>query len=339
MSVDLTMMSDLVTPWAIRVVATLRVADAMDRGHRRLEALAKECGAQPDPLRRVLRYLVRRGLFAEPEPDHFALRPPGELLREHAPFSMRAWFDLDGMGGRMDQAFSGLLHTVRTGEAAYPKVHGRTLWEDTGEDPALGRSYAALMAEHSRWSAPELARAYEFPEQGHLVDVGGGSGSLLCALLPTRPALHATLIDLPVAAEAARAAFLRAGISDRVEVQARSFFEPLPAAADLYVLGWVLHDWSDDEALQILTRCADAACRRRGGAARVLVAEHLFVEDRRATMSAAMDLRLLALFGGRERTPAQLDELIARANMRVVGRHSTGGGIHLVTCAPDGADR
>lgn len=327
--VDLAALADLVTPWAIRVAATLRLADHITAGHTALPDLARAAGADPDALRRMLRVLTGRGVFSEPAEDTYALTPAAELLKDSGAFGLRAWYDLDGMGGRMDQAFGRLLDTVRTGEPAYPLVHGRSLWQDTLDDPALARSYADLMAAHTRFAAPEVVAAYAWPERGHVVDVGGGSGSLLARLLTARPALRGTLLDLPEAAEEAHKALSAAGLGTRASVHPGSFFDPLPAGADLYLLTWVLHDWSDEEAERILRRCAEAA----GEDGRVLVVENLATDGRRADVAAAMDLRLLVLFGGRERTPRQLDDLVTRAGLRVTGRHVTGTGIHVVTCA------
>ncbi|MET9970160.1 methyltransferase [Streptomyces sp. NPDC006356] len=329
--VDLTALADLVTPWAIRVAATLRLADHIAAGHTRLPDLARASGADADALRRLLRVLTGRGVFAEPEQDTYALTQAAGLLKDSGPFGLRAWFDLEGMGGRMDQAFGGLLHTVRTGEPAYPVMHGRSLWQDTLDDPELARSYADLMAAHTTFAAPEVVAAHPWPETGHVIDVGGGSGSLLARLLTARPGLRGTLLDLPEAAEEGRRALGAAGLADRASVHPGSFFDPLPAGADLYLLTWVLHDWSDDEAVRILRRCAEAA---REGEGRILIVENLVTEGRRADVAAAMDLRLLVLFGGRERTPRQLDEVIVRAGLRVTGRRVTGTGIHLVSCAP-----
>ncbi|WP_425336478.1 methyltransferase [Streptomyces afghaniensis] len=115
-----------------------------------------------------------------------------------------------------------------------------------------------------------------------------------------------------------------------------SFFDPLPAGADLYLLTWVLHDWNDDDALRILRRCAEAAADTGKGGGEILVVENLVTDGRRADVAAAMDLRLLVLFGGRERIPGQLDDLVSRAGLRVTGRRVTGTGIHLVSCAPTG---
>ncbi|MBX9396601.1 methyltransferase [Streptomyces sp. TRM72054] len=330
--VDLAALADVVTPWAIRVAATLRLADHIAEGHTALPDLARAAGADPDALRRMLRVLTGRGVFAEPAEDTYALTPAAELLKDSGAFGLRAWYDLDGMGGRMDQAFGRLLDTVRTGEPAYPLVHGRSLWQDTLEDPELALSYADLMAAHTTFAAPEVVAAYTWPERGHVVDVGGGSGSLLTRLLTARPELRGTLLDLPQAAEEARRALAAAGLGERASVHPGSFFDPLPAGADLYLLTWVLHDWNDADALRILRRCAEAAAD--GG--EILIVENLVTEGCRADVAAAMDLRLLVLFGGRERTPGQLDDLVGRAGLRVTGRRVTGTGIHLVSCAPAG---
>lgn len=330
--VDLAALADLVTPWAIRAAATLRLADHIAAGHTALPDLARAAGADADALRRMLRVLTGHGVFAEPEEDVYALTPAAELLKGSGAFGLRAWFDLDGMGGRMDQAFGRLLDTVRTGEPAYPLVHGRPLWQDTLENPRLARSYADLMAAHTRFAAPEVVAARVWPERGHVIDVGGGSGSLLTRLLTARPGLRGTLLDLPEAAEQAGRVLAAAGLGERASVHPGSFFDPLPAGADLYLLTWVLHDWNDDDALRILRRCAEAAAD--GG--EILVVENLVTEGRRADVAAAMDLRLLVLFGGRERTPRQLDDLVSRAGLRVTGRRVTGTGIHLVSCAHAG---
>ncbi|GAB2971381.1 methyltransferase [Streptomyces pseudoechinosporeus] len=329
--VDLNALADLITPWAIRVAATLRLADHIAAGHTELTDLARAAGADADALRRMLRVLTGRGVFAEPREDTYALTPAAELLKGDGAFGLRAWFDLEGMGGRMDQAFGGLLDTVRTGQPAYPLVHGRSLWQDTIEDPELARSYAELMAAHTTFAAPEVVTAHPWPEHGHVVDVGGGSGSLLMRLLKARPGLRGTLLDLPEAAEEARSALAAAGLGERASVHPGSFFDPLPTGADLYLLTWVLHDWNDDDAVRILRRCAEATA---DGSGEILIVENLVTDGRRADVAAAMDLRLLVLFGGRERTPRQLDDLMSRAGLRATGRRVTGTGIHLVTCAP-----
>ncbi|WP_067463332.1 methyltransferase [Nocardia amamiensis] len=297
--------SDLVTPMAIRVVATLRIADLIADGIHAVDDLAHRTSADTDALHRLLRYLACRGLFTETAPGRFDLTDTAAPLRSDHPLAMRDWFDLDGAGGRMDRAFSALLEVVRTGTPGYPIVHGRSLWEDTDD------SYNALMGKHTRFAVPTVINGYPWHRVRSVVDVGGGAGALLCGLAKAQPALNGTLIDLPDAAEAARRAFDEAGISHRCTAIAGDFFEPLPAGADVYLLTWVLHDWPDTDAQRILRRCADAA----GPHGRVVIVENLHTGER-PEIATAMDLRLLVLFGGRERTLGQLDALAGAAGLR-----------------------
>ncbi|MEU2035429.1 methyltransferase [Nocardia amamiensis] len=297
--------ADLVTPWAIRVAATLRIADLIADGICTVPDLAAKAGADTDALHRLLRYLACRGVFTESEPGRFGLTESAELLRSEHPLAMRDWFDLEGAGGRMDRAFTALLEVVRTGDPGYPVVHGRSLWEDTDD------SYNELMGKHTRFTVPSVVEGYAWDEVRTVVDVGGGSGTVLRALALAHPRLSGTVVDLPDAARAAAESFATAGLSSRCAAVAGDFFQPLPAGADVYLLTWVLHDWPEADAERILARCAEAA----GSQGRVVVVENLD-SGTRPEVATAMDLRLLVLFGGRERTPAQLDDRAAAAGLR-----------------------
>ncbi|MCZ4556790.1 methyltransferase [Rhodococcus maanshanensis] len=300
--------SDLVTPMAIRVAATLRLADLIAGGVCAVGELAEQSGADTDALHRLLRYLACRGLFTEISSGRYALNDSAAMLRSDHPLAMRDWFDLDGAGGRMDRAFTALLDVVRTGQPGYPVVHGRSLWEDADD------SYNTLMGKHTTFVVPTVVHGYPWDRVDSVVDVGGGSGSLLCGLAAAYPGLTGTLIDLPAAADAARGAFAAAGLSSRCTAIDGDFFQPLPSGAQVYLLTWVLHDWPDADAGNILRRCADAA----GEHGRVIVVENLDSGER-PEVTTAMDLRLLVLFGGRERTPQQLDDLAAAAALHRVG--------------------
>lgn len=151
-----------------------------------------------------------------------------------------------------------------------------------------------------------------------MVDVGGGNGALLAAMLREHPALRGTVLDLPGAADAARTALTAAGLADRTEVVAGSFFDPLPAGAGGYLLSAVLHDWDDQAARAILRRCAQAA----GTHGRVLVVEKIGADGE--SLRTGMDLRVLAYFGGRERGVAELAALAAASGLSVAAVHPAG---------------
>jgi len=301
--------ADLVTPMAIRVAATLRLADHITAGTRTTGALAAAVDADPDTLGRLLGHLVTAGVVAPAEAGSYRLTALGEQLRDDDPGGVRAWIDLEGAVGRADLCFVQLLHTVRTGEPAFPRHFGRPYWDDLAADPVLAASFDALMGARLVADAPAVAVGYPWGTLGHLVDVGGGNGSLLIAILRAHDDLRGTVLDLPGPVTRAEQAIAAAGLGHRAGTQAGSFFDALPAGAGGYLLSGVIHDWPDEDALRILQRCADAAAET----GKVLV-----MEDRSGgTLSTEGDLRMLAYVRGRERTLDQLGELARSAGLQV----------------------
>lgn len=301
-------MADLFTPMALRVAATLRLPDYVAAGADSVSALATQVGADRDALARLVAHLVTVGVLAEDGTGELSLTELGEQLRSDHPADGQSWLDINGAVGRGDLSALHLLETVRTGRPAYPLMYGAGYWEDLGANPELSQSLDHLMESRLRFEAPALAAGIDWGELGHVVDVGGGNGTLLAAILSAHPNLRGTLIELPGPAAQARDVLAGAGVSDRCEVVAGSFFEPLPAGAGGYLLSGVLHNWDDEHALAILRRCAEAA--RRSG--RVLVVQDLVASG----PSTEMDLRMLVYMGGRERTPAELEALAVRAGLR-----------------------
>lgn len=307
---ELWAMAQLSTPMAVRVAATLRVADHIAAGLRTARELAPVVRADPDALERLLSYLAVRGVFDRDEGGRFSLTGLGEALREDHPAGKRALLDIDGLG-RAELSFIRLLHSARTGQAAFPEQFGRTFWQDLAADPRRATAFDQWMAVNIERRLPDLVDGYDWASLGSIVDVGGGDGSLLIALLTRYRRLRGTLLDLAGAADAARQALDAAGLADRSTVVAGSFFDPLPAGADGYLLSWILHDWADEPARQILRRCAQAAGKR----GRVIVAESIRPDGR--SPHTGMDLRMLAFFGGKERGVAELGALAADAGLRV----------------------
>jgi hypothetical protein len=312
MAEDLWDAADLVTPMAIRVAATLRLADHIAAGSRTAEALARATATDPAALSRLMAHLVAAGILT---PDH-ELTTLGERLRDDHPAGDRAWLDITGAVGRAELAFVHLLHSVRTGEPAFPLQYGRPYWDDVAADPDRSASFDALMGSRLVADAPLVAAAYPWGDLGHVVDVGGGRGDLLIAILRAHEKLRGTVLDLPGPAAAAEQALAAAGLADRAGVHAGSFFDPVPPGAGGYLLSGVLHDWNDAQAGRILGRRAEA-----GG--RVLVVDHFFDEP-----DTAGDLRMLCYVGGRERTLDEVAGLAAAAGLRLSG--TTPAGTRLV---------
>jgi hypothetical protein len=311
-------MADLVKPMAVRVAATLRIADQIARGLRTAPELAMAVDADADALSRVLRHLTTEGVLRRDDSGRYALTELGDALRDDHPSGLRARLDIEGALGRADLSFVHLLHTVRTGEPAFPAQFGRSFWEDLSSDEGRSTSYAGQMgADVSAW-APAIVSAYDWRSLGHVVDVGGGDGTLLIALLSEYPTLRGTVIELPAPADAARNALRAAGFADRAEVVTGSFFDPLPPGAGGYVLSAIIHNWDDEAARAILRRCGEAA----GAGGRIFVVEKIGADGE--SPRTEMDLRVLAYFGGRERGLADLTALAADAGLRVAAVHEAG---------------
>jgi hypothetical protein len=321
---------DLVTPMALRVAATLRLADFMpddgaDQGAD-LADLAERAGADPEALARMLRHLVQHGVFTEPQPGQFAANQTAAMLRAGQPGAV--WLDLDGFGGRMDLAFTGLAHTVRTGEPAWEQVFGQPFWAYLDANPAIGASFDATMAVDAGSAA--VADGYDWTTVRHVADIGGGTGLLIAEVLRRHPRLQGTLAELPETAARAREYLTGLGLEGRCEVVGQSFFDPLPTGADAYLLSRVIHDWDDAAAIAILRRCAEAA----GSDGRVLVIESHAAADGDFAAFAEMNLRMLVLAGGRERTIEHYSALATAAGLQVSAVHDITERHVIIECVP-----
>lgn len=312
-------LADLATPMAVRVAATLRVADHIVAGRSTAQAIAEAAGVDGPTLERVLRHLVTAGVFTRDQTSaEFGLTEVGRQLRDEDPQRVRAWLDLDGAIGRADLCFVELLHTVRTGEPAFPVRYGASFWDDLAADEARSESFDELMGQHVSTDNHEVADAFDWGSLGWVVDVGGGNGALLCSLLRRHPALRGTVLDLAGPAASARKTLQDNGFADRADVLTGSFFDPIPPGAGGYLLSFVIHDWNDDDARAILRRCAEAA----GPDGRVFVIEAPGGDGE--SPSTEMDLRMLTYVNGKERGLAEYAALAADVGLGVVAVHPAG---------------
>ncbi|MFF7651764.1 methyltransferase [Streptomyces sp. NPDC007983] len=262
--------ADLVTPMSVRVAATLRLADHIAAGTRTTKELAATVDADQDTLARLLDHLVTAGVLSHEATGTYGLTDLGDHLRDDHPDAIRAWFDMEGAIGHADLCFVELLHTVRTGEPAFPRRYDRTFWEELSADDRRAESFDALMGARLVAEAPAVAAAYPWDSLGHVVDVGGGDGSLLIAILRAHGDLRGTVVDLAGPAARAERAIAEAGLAHRAEAETGSFFDALPPGAGGYVLSSILHNWDDASAARIVRRCAEAA----SGTGKVLVVDH-----------------------------------------------------------------
>jgi hypothetical protein len=296
------------------VAAKLGVADALAKGPRTAASIAQQVGAQPEPLRRVLRALASQGVFAEDAKGRFRLTPLAETLRSDRPGSLRDFARML-LADYNWQAWAALEHGVVTGELPFDHVHGLPAFAYLAQHPEQEAGFAKSMASISGTENDAVARAYPFGKLGRLVDVGGAHGHLLATILRRHKKLRGVLYDQPqVVAAAAQSGFLSApALAGRAEVRAGSFFESVPAGADAYLMKYILHDWTDAQCLQILGHCRDAMAD--GG--RVLAVDHVIPKGNGPDWSKLLDINMLVVPGGKERTREEFRELFARAGLRL----------------------
>jgi SAM-dependent methyltransferase len=305
---------------AVGVAARLGVADELVAGPRSSDDLARAVGAQPQALYRLLRLLASIGVFRQEAPGRFALAPLGETLRSDAPDSVRNFAITETAFGHW-QPWGRLLDSVRTGRPMAQETLGGELFDWYGQHPDEAAFFTAAMGNLSALAAGELVRVYDVSAARTVVDVGGAHGMLLGAILQANPAARGILFDLPHVIATAASSIEAQGLGGRCELVSGDFFEVVPEGADLHVLKQIVHDWDDERAARLLTSC-HRALRPDG---KLLLVEMVVPEDNRPDLAQAMDLNMLVVLGGRERTGEEYRKLLASVGFRmehVLATHS-----------------
>lgn len=285
-------------------VTNFKVADALGDTPRTAAELAADTGADPGALRRMLRLLAAHGVFAC-SGDRFAHTAASQLLRADHPHSMRGFVAIYGTP-TVAEHLGYFDYTLQTGTPAPCKVNQGGFFALLQADPELGRLFNAAMASKARLQIAGITAAYDFSARGVIADIGGGLGHLLQAVLAAAPRATGVLFDLPPVIEHAAAA-------DRLRLRAGDFFtDPLPAA-DTYLIMDVIHDWDDDQATALLSAVRKAAQPQ----ARVLVIETILADVPGPDWSKIMDVVMLWIAGGRQRTRSEHDQLLDRAGFRL----------------------
>lgn len=299
---------------AVHVAAKLGIADLLADGPKAPDMLATATGAHGPTLQRLLRSLASLGVFAEQPDGRFGLTPLAEGLRRDVEGSLRDYAVMMGDEWHW-RAWGELLHSVRTGEPAFEHAHGRPLFDYLTDHPAAGQVFDDAMTSRTRQEVRVVTAAYDWPASGTIVDVGGGRGALLAAILDARLGARGVLFDLPHVVEAARTGPLEPLVVDgRCGLAAGSFFAQVPAGGDLYLLKRVIHDWDDERAAVILGCCRQAM----GSRGRLLVIEHVLPPGNEPSWGKLLDLQMLVLtHGGRERDEAGFRGLLASAGLRL----------------------
>ncbi len=292
---------------AVGVVARLGVPDQLVAGPRSTAELAQAVNADATALGRVLRLLASIGVLAEPEPGAYTLTPLGQTLRSDVPGSLRDFAIAETAYGHW-QPWGRLLESVQTGAPQPRAALGMELWEWYGQHPDEAAYFSRAMGNLAALAAHELVRLYDFSTARVVVDVGGAYGELLTTVLEAHPRLQGVLLDLPHVTAEADAVLAARGVRDRCTVVGGDFFAAVPAG-DVLLLKQIVHDWDDAHAVQLLRRCREALAPD----GRMLLVEMVLPADNQPSPAQPMDLNMLVMLGGRERTEAEYRALLADA--------------------------
>jgi SAM-dependent methyltransferase len=298
---------------ALYVAAKLGVADYLEAGPRSLAELAALTQTDPAALARILRCLVRFDALRQQEDETYVLTDRGDDLRKAAANSIRAWALVQGEEWTW-QPWGALLHTVRTGQPAFEHTYGTGRFAYFQQHPQIAAQFDAAMHCATRLDTQAVVDAYDFSGAHQVVDVGGGKGVLLQAILDRCPHVRGVLFDQPEVIERARPSLLESPAAARCELVGGDFFDRVPAGADVYLLANVLHDWDDARGVDILRACRRAM---RPGA-RLLIVEHVLGEGRRPEDVEWVDMHMLVMYrGGRQRSLTDFGAMLRAAGLDV----------------------
>ncbi|MDX6457330.1 MAG: hypothetical protein QOJ51_223 [Acidobacteriaceae bacterium] len=305
---------------ALAVAAELELADLLAAGPLHTDVLASRTKTHSPTLLRLLGALETLGVFSQVSPFVFANTPASECLRRNVPNTQWAWVRAQlSVGGGVYEGWSGLGGSIKTGDTAFDQVLGCGFWEYYRRNPEAGAIFNEAMRLIGKHNSPEIARAYDWSRFPVIADIGGGTGSLLVDILDAYPSCRAILYDQPKVVQET--------ISHvRLEPVGGDFFQSVPPGADAYILRWIIHDWSEAEAGTILGKIREAM---KPGA-RLLLLEELIPETPEFVPGKWIDLLMLAITGGRERTEKEYRELLSAAHFELEEVVPTAGPLSIL---------
>ena len=309
----------------IFVAAKLKIADLLRDGEKSVEELADATSTHSQTLYRILRSLASLGVFKETAVRVFAMTPMAESLRSDHKDSVRALATFFGSEWH-NSAWSHLLHNVQTGECAFESVFKTNVFNYLNENPEEGEEFNDAMSSFSRLKASNIVEAYDFSNFESLVDVGGGHGTLLKSILKPNPHLKGILFDMPSVVEGAAHLLEAEGLNRQCKIQGGDFFNSVPRGADAYILKNIIHDWSDEMAGKILRNCRESMVP--GG--KVLLAEAVIPDGNNPSTVKLMDIEMMVIPGGIERTEGEYQILFSKAGLKLNRIIPTGAEISII---------
>ncbi|HEX5885480.1 MAG TPA: methyltransferase [Pyrinomonadaceae bacterium] len=297
---------------AVYVIARLGIPDLLKSGPKTAEELASATKMHAPSLYRILRALASVGVVTQ-EDKRFALTPLSETLVTSAPGSLR-WFAVSELGQEHYPAWGNLMHSVKTGEIAFDNLFGVDIWKYFQQNPEDGAVFNDSMSSVTAATNEAITSLYDFSGFKKLVDVGGGHGGLITSILKSNPQLKGILFDASEVIEGARAKIEAAGVADRCETVAGDFFKAVPEGGDAYIMKWIIHDWDDERAIRILNNVRN----QMPSNGRVILVDCVVPETDEPHFSKFIDLNMLVMTGGKERTAKEFQELLAAAGLKLL---------------------
>src|SRR5215475_2588238 len=287
---------------AIYVAAKLGLADLVKDSPKTANELARLTGTHSPSLYRALRALASVGVFTDDGQGRFAQTPLSETLRSDTPGSLRALAMVE-LGQEHYLAWGNLMHSVKTGEIAFDNLFKQSVWEYYARNPEDARNFNESMRGLSVMINAAVIKAYDFSGVDKIVDVAGGTGGLIGAILGAHPRMRGVLFDLPHVIAEAGPMLDAAGVRDRCATAAGDFFGSVPEGGDVYAMKWIIHDWDDEKATSILKNI-HRAMNEKG---KLLLVEMVIPKGDQSDLSKLMDLEMMVMTGGRERTEAEFN--------------------------------
>lgn len=313
---------------AIYVAAKLRIADLLKDGPKTAEQLAELTQVNSDSLYRLLRALASLGIFTETTPHSFGLNSTAEFLRSDVPGSVCAMAIM--LGEEHYSAWGNLMHSVKTGGSAFEATFGKTLFDYLAVTPSASETFNQAMTSFASQSL-DVANSHDFSQYERIIDVGGGHGILLTAILKTYPNLKGDIFDLPHTVEGVKDG-LDPAVHDRCQTIGGSFFDSVPDGYDAYILSNVIHDWNDENCDKILASCHKAIAPGK----KLLMVEQLVPPGDQFAFSKLLDLNMLILtVGGRERTEDEYRSLLAKSGFTLTNITALPSGKHIIEATRD----
>ena len=313
---------------AVYVAAKLGISDLLHKEPQTAEQLAKTVNVQPGPLFRVLRALASVGVYQQQPDGRFALTPKAEGLRSDVPHSQRALAIMSGE--EHFKAWGELLYSVQTGKTAFEHLYGEPIFDYLSKHAEQAAVFdAAMVSVHGR-ETPAMVAAYDFSPFGTVADIGGGNGSLLRGVLAKYPRVRGMLCDLPGVIERATPLINAEGLAGRIQTVPTNFFEAIPPGADAYLMRHIIHDWNDEQCQTILQNIRKVISPE----GRLLIIESVIPPGNDPSFGKLLDLTMLTMAGGKERTEEEFRKLLSSAGFELKRIVPTDADVSVLEAVP-----